>query len=42
MCPVQDVEVVIDWCSVVILGAIKMTNSPGGGVSELFMSVRIY
>ena len=34
MCPIQDIEVVIDWFSVVIWGAIKMTNSPVGGVSK--------
>ena len=34
MCPVQDIEVVIDWFSDVIWGAIKMTNSPVGGASE--------
>ena len=34
MCPVQDFEVVIDWSSVVMLGAIKMSNSPFGGASE--------
>ena len=34
LCPVQDVEVVIDWFSVVMWAAIKMTISPVGGASE--------
>ena len=32
--PVQDMKVVIGWLSVVMWGAIKMTNSPVGGASE--------
>ena len=35
LCPVQDVEVVIGWFSVVMWGATKMTNSPVGGASEV-------
>ena len=34
LCSVQDIEVVIGWFSVVMWGAIKMTNSPVGGASE--------
>ena len=34
LCPVQDIEVVIDWFSAVIWGAIKMSNSPINGASE--------
>ena len=34
MRPVQDIEVVIDWFSAVMWGAIKMSNSPVGGTSE--------
>ena len=34
LCPVQDIEVVIDWFSAVMWGAIKMSNSPIGGASE--------
>ena len=34
LCPVQDIEVVIDWFSAVMWGAIKMSNSPVGGASE--------
>ena len=34
LCPIQDIEVVIGWFSVVMWGAIKMTNSPVGGASE--------
>ena len=34
MRPVQDIEVVIDWFSVVMWGAINMSNSPIGGASE--------
>ena len=33
--PVQDTEVVIDWFSVVMWGAMKMTNSPVGGAGEV-------
>ena len=33
MCPVQDIEVVIDWFSAVMSGDIKMNNSPVGGAS---------
>ena len=34
LCPVQEIEVVIGWFSVVMWGAIKMTNSLVGGASE--------
>ena len=34
LCPVQDIEGVIGWFSVVMWGANKMTNSPVGGASE--------
>ena len=34
LCPIQDIEVVIDWFSAVMWGAIKMTNSPVGGAIE--------
>ena len=34
MHPVQDTEMVIGWLSVVMWGAIKMTNSPVGGARE--------
>ena len=34
LCPVQDIEVVIGWFSVVMWDAIKMTNLPVGGASE--------
>ena len=34
LCHVQDIGVVIGWFSVVMWGAIKMTNSPVGGASE--------
>ena len=34
LCPVQDIEVVIGWFSVVMWDAIKMTNSPIGGARE--------
>ena len=35
ICPVPEIEVVIDWCSAVMWGAIKMTNSLVGGASEV-------
>ena len=35
LCPIQDIEVIIDWFNVVMWGAIKMSNSPVGGASEL-------
>ena len=35
MYPVQNTEVVINWFSVAMLGAIKLTNSPVGGANEL-------
>ena len=34
MCPVQDIEVVIDWFSAVVWGTIRMCNSPICGTSE--------
>ena len=34
MPPIQDIEVVIGWFSVVMWGAIKMINAAVGGVSE--------
>ena len=34
MCPFQGIEVVIDWFSAVMWGAIKMNNSPVGAASE--------
>ena len=34
MCPVQDIEVVIDWFSAVMWGDIKMSNSSVVGASE--------
>ena len=34
LCPIQDIEVVIGWFSVVMWGANKMTNLPVGGASE--------
>ena len=34
LCPIQYIEVVIGWFSVVVWGAIKMTSSPVGGASD--------
>ena len=34
MCPVQDIDVVIDWFSAVMWSDIKMNNSPVGDASE--------
>ena len=34
LCLVEDIEVVIDWFSAMMWGAIKMSNSPIGGTSE--------
>ena len=34
LCPVLDIEVVVDWFAVVILGAMKASNSPIHGASE--------
>ena len=33
LCPVQDIDLVIYWFSVVMGGAIKMSNSPTGGTN---------
>ena len=40
-CPIQDIEVVINWFSVVMQSAIKMSNSPVGGASEFSCPARI-
>ena len=42
LCPVQYIEVVIDWFSVVMWGAIKMTNSPIGGASEFHVRQNMF
>ena len=34
LCPIQDIEVVIDWFRTAISGAIKMTDSPISAASE--------
>lgn len=34
LCPVEDIEVIIDWFRVVMWGAIRMGNSPISGPSE--------
>ena len=34
LCPVQDIEVVIAWFSVVMWDPIRMSNSPIGGAIE--------
>ena len=34
LCPVQDIEVVVDWFGAVMWCVIRMSNSPNGGASE--------
>ena len=35
LCLIQDIELVIDWFSAVMWGAMNMSNSPVGGASEI-------